>query len=128
MIMRAGIRNREAHRHDIEKRGIAGDGTVAAEIVADMEQELVAPGLHCFTREQRRVGAAIGVGHDFGDAARAAVGRLPSRCRQIFLLSREDGLTYPEIARVLGISVKTVETQMGRALKSLRASLHHFRE
>jgi RNA polymerase sigma-70 factor (ECF subfamily) len=43
-------------------------------------------------------------------------------------MSRDGGLTYAEIARSLDISVKTVETQMGRALKSLRSSLHHFRE
>jgi RNA polymerase sigma factor (sigma-70 family) len=61
-------------------------------------------------------------------AVQAAINRLPPRCREIFLLSRDGGLTYAEIARSLEISVKTVETQMGRALKSLRASLHHFRE
>ena len=61
-------------------------------------------------------------------AVREAINRLPPRCREIFLLSRDGGLTYAEIARSLDISVKTVETQMGRALKALRASLHHFRE
>lgn len=61
-------------------------------------------------------------------AVMEAINRLPPRCREIFLLSRDGGLTYAEIARSLEISVKTVETQMGRALKSLRASLHHFRE
>lgn len=61
-------------------------------------------------------------------AVQEAIGRLPPRCREIFLLSRDGGLTYAEIARSLEISVKTVETQMGRALKSLRSSLQHFRE
>jgi RNA polymerase sigma-70 factor (ECF subfamily) len=61
-------------------------------------------------------------------AVQEAINRLPPRCREIFLLSRDGGLTYAEIARSLEISVKTVETQMGRALKALRASLHHFRE
>ena len=61
-------------------------------------------------------------------AVQEAINRLPPRCREIFLLSRDGGLTYAEIARSLDISVKTVETQMGRALKALRASLHHFRE
>lgn len=61
-------------------------------------------------------------------AVQQAINKLPPRCREIFLLSRDGGLTYAEIARSLEISVKTVETQMGRALKSLRTSLHHFRE
>jgi RNA polymerase sigma-70 factor (ECF subfamily) len=63
-------------------------------------------------------------GDELARLARDSIDRLAHRCRQIFLLSRVDGLTYPEIARVLGISIKTVETQMGRALKALRASLH----
>lgn len=60
-------------------------------------------------------------------AVQVAISRLPPRCREIFLLSRDGGLTYAEIARALEISVKTVETQMGRALKSLRVSLRQFR-
>ncbi|MBC7896140.1 MAG: RNA polymerase sigma-70 factor [Cytophagaceae bacterium] len=61
------------------------------------------------------------------EAVHAAINRLPTRCREIFLMSREGGLTYGEIAAELGISIKTVETQMGRALKSLRLSLSQFR-
>lgn len=58
------------------------------------------------------------------DAAyRAALAELAPRNREIFVLSREQGLSYREIATTLGISVKTVETLMGRALKSLRERL-----
>lgn len=60
-------------------------------------------------------------------AVRRAVDDLPPRCREIFLLSREDGLTYSGIASTLGVSIKTVETQMGRALKALRAALEPLR-
>jgi len=60
-------------------------------------------------------------------AVRAAVDRLPPRCREVFMLSRDGGLTYGEIAKSLGISIKTVETQMGRALKALRESLKSYR-
>jgi RNA polymerase sigma-70 factor (ECF subfamily) len=52
-----------------------------------------------------------------------AVDRLPPRCREVFLLSRDAGLSYLEIAQTLGLSVKTVETQMGRALRALRLAI-----
>ena len=48
---------------------------------------------------------------------------LPEKCRQIFELNRFDGLKYSEIALKLGISVKTVENQMSKALKILREKL-----
>lgn len=48
---------------------------------------------------------------------------LPEACRQIFLLQREEGLSYKEIAETLDLSVKTVENQMGKALRILRAHL-----
>jgi len=57
------------------------------------------------------------------DAVECAVAALPGRTRRTFLLSREHGLTYGEIAAVMNVSVKTVETQIGRALKALRAAL-----
>ena len=56
-------------------------------------------------------------------ALRDAVAGLPERCRQVFELSRVHGLTYPEIASAMEISVKTVEAQMGKALRVLRDRL-----
>lgn len=56
-------------------------------------------------------------------AVRAAVDRLPERCRLVFTLNREHGMTYADIARTLGLSIKTVDAQMGRALKALRKYL-----
>lgn len=50
-----------------------------------------------------------------------AIDGLPRRCRDIFLMSKRDGMTYAEIARELGLSVKTVEHQMGKALRRLRS-------
>lgn len=55
-----------------------------------------------------------------------AIDQLPPRCRLIFTLNRRHDMTYGEIATSLGLSVKTVETQMGRALKSLRDRLRHL--
>jgi RNA polymerase sigma-70 factor (ECF subfamily) len=46
----------------------------------------------------------------------AAIDGLPPRCRQVFLLSRVDGMTYPQIARHCGISVKMVEKHVSHAL------------
>ena len=56
-------------------------------------------------------------------AIRAAVADLPERCRAVFELSRVEGLKYAEIAQRLGISVKTVEVQMGKALRVMRERL-----
>lgn len=56
-------------------------------------------------------------------ALQRAVRSLPPRCREVFELSRGHGLKYAEIADALGISVKTVEVQMGKALRVLRREL-----
>ena len=53
----------------------------------------------------------------------AAIESLPEERRKVFKLSRYDGLKYHEIAEQLGISAKTVENQMGKALKMLREDL-----
>jgi RNA polymerase sigma-70 factor (ECF subfamily) len=51
------------------------------------------------------------------------IGKLPERCARIFCMSRFEGLKYTEIADELSISVKTVEANMGRALKEFRKEL-----
>ena len=55
-----------------------------------------------------------------------AIDSLPEECRKIFKMSREDGLKYAEIADKLGLSVKTVETQMSRALSKLKTELKDY--
>lgn len=52
-----------------------------------------------------------------------ALDELPDKMREIFMMNRFDGLKYREIAEKLDISIKTVETQMSRALKTLRDKL-----
>ena len=54
-----------------------------------------------------------------------ALNTLPAECRRVFELSRMEGLRYHEIATKLNISIKTVETQMYRALSKLRLELRH---
>ncbi|MFP7722842.1 RNA polymerase sigma factor [Lysobacter sp. A3-1-A15] len=58
---------------------------------------------------------------------RAAILQLPDRCREVYLLNRIEGMSYPAIARHCGISVKAVEKNIGRALRLLRERLaqHH---
>ena len=56
-------------------------------------------------------------------AVQKAVAALPAQMRTVFELSRYEGMKYSEIAGHLNISVKTVETQMSRALAKLRKSL-----
>jgi len=51
---------------------------------------------------------------------RAAILRLPPRCRAVYLMNRVDGMSYPEIARRCGISVKAVEKHISHALRELR--------
>lgn len=53
----------------------------------------------------------------------AAIRTLAPQCRLIFLMSREQEMTYKEIAEKLNLSIKTVDTQMGRALKHLRSEI-----
>lgn len=55
-----------------------------------------------------------------------ALNALPEQCRIIFQMSRFEELKYKEIAERLGISVKTVENQMSKALKILRLKLVDF--
>ncbi len=57
---------------------------------------------------------------------KATIGLLPPERKKIFLMSRDEGLRYAEIAEKLNISVKTVENQIGRALKFLREELADF--
>lgn len=52
-----------------------------------------------------------------------AVAKLPPRCRQAFILRRQHHLSYAEIAETMGIAPKTVEIQIGNALKALRRDL-----
>ncbi len=68
-------------------------------------------------------GSARVVESELDDAIRDAVAELPPRCREVFELSRVHNLSYAEIATSLSISVKTVEAQMGKALRLMRERL-----
>lgn len=83
------------------------------------------------TLEQRSpgVGAAPETPEDEMEARELAaaveriVGELPERSREAYLLHRREGLSYAEIAGVMGVSVRTVENHIARALRGLREGL-----
>lgn len=76
------------------------------------ESPFVPPSAHAHLADAE-IAAAVG----------AALEHLPDRCREVFELSRGKNMKYAEIATALGISVKTVEAQMGKALRILREQL-----
>lgn len=55
-----------------------------------------------------------------------AISELPEKCREIFVMNRYENLKYQEIADKLLISVKTVETQMSKALQHMRVKLAEY--
>ena len=63
---------------------------------------------------------------ELSDRINKAIDKLPEKCRQVFILCRVEDLKYAEIAERLDISVKTVEMQIGIALKKLRIELSDY--
>lgn len=63
---------------------------------------------------------------DLKEKLQHALNELPEGCRTVFQLSRFEELKYQEIADRLSISIKTVEAQMGKALKLLRLKLADY--
>jgi len=55
-----------------------------------------------------------------------AINDLPVKCKTVFMLNRYEDMKYKEVAKHLGISIKTVENQMGKALKRLRLHLQPY--
>ena len=57
------------------------------------------------------------------DRLREAIGQLPFKTQQIFVLNRIDGLTYPEVARRLGVSESSVQKHLATALRHVARSV-----
>jgi RNA polymerase sigma-70 factor (family 1) len=73
--------------------------------------------------------AAIGsnyLANELEENIEKAIEKLPEQCGKIFKMSRFDELKYQEIADILEISVKTVENQIGKALKIMRVELSEY--
>lgn len=71
-------------------------------------------------------GEEVFLQHELNEQIHLAIETLPPRCRAVFQLSRFEELSYQEIADRMEISVKTVEHQMGKALRVLREQLQPY--
>jgi RNA polymerase sigma-70 factor (family 1) len=65
-------------------------------------------------------------GIELAERIEQAVSRLPEQCQVVFRMSRFEELKYQEIADRLGLSVKTIENQIGKALRILRSELADY--
>ncbi len=65
-------------------------------------------------------------GSELEKQIRKAIDQLPPERKKVFIMSRFEGLKYREIAEKSGISIKTVENQMGKAIKFLRQELVEY--
>jgi RNA polymerase sigma-70 factor (ECF subfamily) len=54
---------------------------------------------------------------------RESINTLPEKCRQAFMLNHYDSMSYKDVAAEMGISIKTVEKHIGKALQVLRREL-----
>lgn len=79
-------------------------------------------------RRQEGEGPEEALAHgELKEALDHALTRLPERCRLVFVLKRLEGLSQKEIAERLGISIKTVENQITKAMKTLGTALAAYR-
>ncbi len=60
------------------------------------------------------------------EVVNCAVKELPSKCRLVYSLVKDDGMKYMEVAETLNISVKTVEMHVGKALKRIKITLDKY--
>lgn len=65
---------------------------------------------------------------DLETALQAALDQLPERCRLVFVMKRLEGMSHKEISETLGISPKTIENQITKAMKALKEGLQAFRK
>ena len=82
----------------------------SCELVGDFKTDYVSP--------SDRV-----IGHETHDIIETTIEAMSPQCKLIFRMSRDNSMTYSEIAKALNLSIKTVETHMGRSLKFLCESL-----
>ena len=77
------------------------------------------------TQEQSAVTDTVQA-KELDEKIHAAIGSMPEQCAKIFKMSRFEQLRYQEIADQLGLSIKTIENQMGKALRIIREELKDY--
>ena len=65
---------------------------------------------------------------EFVEVLHTAVQDLPSKCRIVYALVKDDGMKYQEVADTLNISVKTVEMHVGKALKRIKIAFDKYQK
>jgi len=79
-----------------------------------------------FNKENTEMPDSVMDANQLRELINTAIDNLPERCRDVYILGKERSMSYKEISEELGISVKTVEVQMGKALKKLREQLKPY--
>lgn len=105
-LRRAAV-NRALNHLKVQRRTVLDDAEKFADAPDNSEQEL------SIQENQEKMEKALF----------AAIETLPEKCRAVFSLSRFENLSHKEIAEKLGISVKTIENQITKAMKVLREAL-----
>ncbi|HTN09191.1 RNA polymerase sigma-70 factor [Agriterribacter sp.] len=109
----ANIENMNAYLYRVcHNQAISGLRRMAKEtlILAELQQENMLPLPNVDPASQREIRISI----------QQAVNKLSPQQRKIFLLSRHDGLKHKQIAEQLGVSINTIKTHLGQALRFLR--------
>jgi len=78
-----------------------------------------------FAKVSEENGASALIAHELEQQINQAIGELPAKCQEIFLLSRRENLSIKEIAKQLDVSTNTVQKQISIALSKLRELLKH---
>ncbi len=65
---------------------------------------------------------------EFRRVVHRAIDRLPDRCRAVFMLCKMEGYSHKEVSARLGISTKTIENQITKAVKSIRSEIHRYQQ
>lgn len=104
-------------------RNLAIDHSRHKKVVREWEEEKKA--LHSFSSSKKKIDDRLHKKLMLKEV-KQAIEELPERRRLVFILSRYEGMTYKEIAEKLDISVNTVDTQICRALKTLREKFSSY--